>query len=127
MDQTRRFTVEKVKSADGIQMHTLHVDDNAYDLQYNSLPLTDRVGSLKNNDENIDDNGDVLSSIKVSSTICLPDFANRRRRSLAQMTREALPRLDFYRNSRRALRRPSLGELHGEEIQNKVTNLNSCF
>ncbi|XP_045483258.1 bumetanide-sensitive sodium-(potassium)-chloride cotransporter isoform X2 [Harmonia axyridis] len=37
----------------------------------------------------------------------------RRKKSLVQMTREALPRLENYRNSRRAIKRPSLGELHG--------------
>lgn len=44
----------------------------------------------------------------------------KRKKSLIQLTREALPRLENYRNSRKAVKRPSLGELHeGEEI-NKV-------
>lgn len=41
------------------------------------------------------------------------DIINRKK-SLAQLTREALPRLDNYRISKRGLKRPSLGELHGE-------------
>ncbi|XP_037292451.1 bumetanide-sensitive sodium-(potassium)-chloride cotransporter [Manduca sexta] len=40
----------------------------------------------------------------------------KRRRSLAQLTREALPRMENYRNSKRALKRPSLGELHGDHL-----------
>lgn len=35
--------------------------------------------------------------------------------------REALPRLDNYRISKRALKRPSLGELHGEPQQKPVS------
>ncbi|XP_055901936.1 bumetanide-sensitive sodium-(potassium)-chloride cotransporter isoform X2 [Eupeodes corollae] len=38
-----------------------------------------------------------------------------RRLSLSQLTGEALPRLDNYRTSKRNLKRPSIGELHGEE------------
>ena len=36
---------------------------------------------------------------------------------------EALPRLDNYRISKRALKRPSLGELHGEPQQKIVSTL----
>lgn len=64
----------------------------------------------------------------VASTTCLHDPAGKRRRSLAQFTREALPRLENYRNSKRALKRPSLGELHGGEeyfvkVGNRLENL----
>lgn len=40
----------------------------------------------------------------------------KRKKSLMQLTKEALPRLENYRNSRKAVKRPSLGQLHGEEI-----------
>lgn len=43
-----------------------------------------------------------------------------RKRSFAHHTIEALPRLDNYRNDLQALKRPSLGELHGEEKDMKV-------
>lgn len=46
----------------------------------------------------------------------LHDAGWRRKRSLAQLTREALPRMENYRNSKRALKRPSLGELHGDNL-----------
>uniref|UniRef100_A0A1L8DDI6 Putative solute carrier family 12 n=2 Tax=Nyssomyia neivai TaxID=330878 RepID=A0A1L8DDI6_9DIPT len=46
--------------------------------------------------------------------ISICDMDGIRKKSLAQLTREALPRLDNYRISKRALKRPSLGELHGE-------------
>ena len=47
----------------------------------------------------------------------------QRRRSLAQLTREALPRADHYRYGLSAMKRPSLGELHGEPIEIKVSLL----
>lgn len=43
----------------------------------------------------------------------VPEKIEKRKRSLAQFTREALPRLENYRNSKRALKRPSLWQLHG--------------
>lgn len=49
----------------------------------------------------------------------LHDAGWRRKRSLAQLTREALPRMENYRNSKRALKRPSLGELHGDHLINE--------
>nr|XP_014091112.1 bumetanide-sensitive sodium-(potassium)-chloride cotransporter [Bactrocera oleae] len=39
---------------------------------------------------------------------------DERKFSLAQLTTEALPRLDNYRISKRNMKRPSIGELHGE-------------
>jgi hypothetical protein len=51
----------------------------------------------------------------------LPVDGERRKFSLAQLTREALPRLDNYRISKRALKRPSLGELHGDPEQKAVS------
>lgn len=59
----------------------------------------------------------------VASTTCLHDPQGKRRKSLAQFTREALPRLENYRNSKRQMKRPSLGELHGgEEFYIKVSH-----
>jgi hypothetical protein len=40
---------------------------------------------------------------------------------ISSLTSEALPRLDNYRISKRALKRPSLGELHGEPQQKVVS------
>uniref|UniRef100_A0A6P4EY10 Uncharacterized protein LOC108047371 isoform X1 n=1 Tax=Drosophila rhopaloa TaxID=1041015 RepID=A0A6P4EY10_DRORH len=39
-----------------------------------------------------------------------------RKFSLAQLTKESLPRLDNYRISMRNLKRPSIGELQGEAV-----------
>ncbi|KAL0271481.1 UNVERIFIED_CONTAM: hypothetical protein PYX00_008562 [Menopon gallinae] len=47
-----------------------------------------------------------------------------RKQSFAHHTIEALPRLDNYRNDLQALKRPSLGELHGEEKDMKDVNEN---
>lgn len=58
---------------------------------------------------------DVERGIAQSET-WLHDSGWRRKRSLAQLTREALPRMENYRHSKRAFKRPSLGELHGEMI-----------
>lgn len=48
------------------------------------------------------------------------DSEKKRRKSIVQITKEVLPRLENYRNSRRAVKRPSLGELHGTEDYIKV-------
>lgn len=53
----------------------------------------------------------------------LHDAGWRRKRSLAQLTREALPRMENYRNSKRALKRPSLGELHGDNLITEEVNV----
>lgn len=45
----------------------------------------------------------------------------KRKKSIVQWTREALPRLENYRNSKKAVKRPSLGELHGGDDGNKVS------
>lgn len=40
-----------------------------------------------------------------------------------RMTTEAFPRLENYRNSRRTAKRPSLGELHGQNDDIKVSHI----
>jgi len=45
------------------------------------------------------------------------------RNSIGHLTREALPRLDHYRNCLQGTKRPSLGELHGELNEDKVSPL----
>lgn len=64
--------------------------------------------------ENYQSKQDVVSDIvnNTTSSTSLHENPGRRRRSLVQLTREALPRLENYRHSKRALKRPSLGELH---------------
>ena len=51
------------------------------------------------------------------------------RKSLRNMTREALPRMDNYRNilSIQAVHRPSLDELHNPTLDNKVYGLFICM
>ncbi|XP_033163413.1 bumetanide-sensitive sodium-(potassium)-chloride cotransporter [Drosophila mauritiana] len=44
-----------------------------------------------------------------------------RKFSLAQLTKESLPRLDNYRISMRNLKRPSIGELQGEAVDQSIT------
>lgn len=60
--------------------------------------------------------GGVVPTANAQPDTWLHDAGWRRKRSLAQLTREALPRLENYRNSKRALKRPSLGELHGDNL-----------
>ena len=48
-----------------------------------------------------------------------------RKKSFQHNTLEALPRLDNYRNDFIGLKRPSLGELHGEEKDLKVFKKNN--
>lgn len=59
----------------------------------------------------------------LGSETWLHDAGWRRKRSLAQLTREALPRMENYRNSKRALKRPSLGELHGDHLITEEVNV----
>lgn len=63
----------------------------------------------------------------VNNSTCLHENPGRRRRSLVQLTREALPRLENYRNSKRALKRPSLGELHEGNDFVKVLRYNNLL
>lgn len=55
-----------------------------------------------------------LDLFSAASTTCLYDLGRRqqRRRSFVQLTREALPRVDNYRNGNGPKKRPSLGDLH---------------
>lgn len=62
----------------------------------------------------------------LGSETWLHDAGWRRKRSLAQLTREALPRMENYRNSKRALKRPSLGELHGDHLITEEVNVLRC-
>lgn len=72
---------------------------------------------LQLNENSVQPGHDVIGElVTTTSTTCLYDNPPpKRKRSLVQLTREALPRLENYRNSKRALKRPSLGELHGGE------------
>ncbi|KAG5681038.1 hypothetical protein PVAND_010504 [Polypedilum vanderplanki] len=45
------------------------------------------------------------------------DIGNGRKLSLAQLTRDKLPRLDHFRLSKRLFKRPSVGELYGDAQQ----------
>ncbi|KAK4881311.1 hypothetical protein RN001_004630 [Aquatica leii] len=84
----------------------------------------DNVGmQMRENCVRINVPQDTVGELINTSTTCLCENPGKRRRSLAQLTREALPRLENYRNSKRALKRPSLGELlHGKEEHVKETS-----
>ncbi|XP_044762363.1 bumetanide-sensitive sodium-(potassium)-chloride cotransporter [Coccinella septempunctata] len=78
------------------------VDNAAFELREKCVVINetgDRVPELA---KNANFNGFIVDQ-----------YVPRRKKSLVQLTREALPRLENYRNSRRAIKRPSLGELHG--------------
>ncbi|KAK9703967.1 hypothetical protein QE152_g28993 [Popillia japonica] len=100
----RRFSI-KCLSNEGVDNGGLQLQENG-----GVLPVADTI-----NNRNL---------LSTTSTTCLYDDPpiQKRKRSLVQMTKEALPRLENYRNSRRALKRPSLGELHGGEDTNKEPN-----
>lgn len=72
---------------------------------------------LQENSESYLKNGAVLNQ---TTTLQVPP---KRKKSLVQLTKEALPRLENYRNSRKAVKRPSLGELHEGEESVKVSLL----
>lgn len=62
----------------------------------------------------VSDNGSARSDLSVPE--------GDRKKSFVHHTREALPRVDNYRNDIAALKRPSIGELHGEERDLKVSD-----
>ncbi|XP_068910753.1 bumetanide-sensitive sodium-(potassium)-chloride cotransporter isoform X2 [Tenebrio molitor] len=100
-----RFTLHPAKDNSG------GIDNSAFQLHENGIAIKeDTIGELK-------------------TTTPLGFYENhghqKRKKSLVQLTREALPRLENYRNSRRAAKRPSLGELHGGEDVVKEPNGNS--
>ncbi|XP_063227060.1 bumetanide-sensitive sodium-(potassium)-chloride cotransporter [Bacillus rossius redtenbacheri] len=55
----------------------------------------------------------------ANSAPCPREARCGRKISLAQLTMEALPRLDNYKNTVQATKRPSMGHLHGEEYDVK--------
>lgn len=66
------------------------------------------------------ENGDFVKNGNpvINQTVQVPN----RKKSLVQLTREVLPRLENYRNSRKAIKRPSLSELHeGEDAKEFTT------
>jgi hypothetical protein len=83
-------------------------------------------GSAVSGDSNVQGvpNNDVSEPVQGHATypVASTDPKNRRT-SLAQLTREALPRLDHYRNCIQAIKRPSLGELYGDVGEVKVRSL----
>ncbi|KAJ8965881.1 hypothetical protein NQ314_003861 [Rhamnusium bicolor] len=85
---------------------------------------TENSGGIDNTsfqwNENVENHG--YSWNEHSSVVAPTNVpAAKRKKSLVQLTIEALPRLENYRNSRRAAKRPSLGELHGGEENIKVS------
>lgn len=85
-----RFSVIRVENG---------VDNGGLQLSESTSPGQDTVGDLVN----------------TTSTTCLYDVQKNEKRKKSFFTREALPRLENYRNSKRAIKRPSLWQLHGEE------------
>ena len=96
MDTNNRFDVTPV-------MEDSHVDDNS------------KMTGLPNN--GIPDLGHSYATYPPASSDSTP------RSSITHFTPEALPHLDHYRNCLQATKRPSLGELHGELNEEKVSPL----
>ncbi|XP_055375446.1 bumetanide-sensitive sodium-(potassium)-chloride cotransporter [Condylostylus longicornis] len=83
-----RFKISKIEN----DFSTINEDENTNDIKNN-------VGKTKSF-------GNFGRKISKSN--------QERKFSLAQLTKEALPRLEYYRQSKRWHKRPSMGELHGE-------------
>ncbi|CAH0588109.1 unnamed protein product [Chrysodeixis includens] len=99
--EENRFTVSSVDSES--KKNGIHMGANII-----TRPLRSSAETVEK--------GVAVVAPNAQSDTWLHDAGWRRKRSLAQLTREALPRLDNYRNSKRALKRPSLGELHGDHL-----------
>lgn len=90
------------------------IDNAAFELREKCVVIneTDRVPDLS---KSTNFNGYIVDH-----------YVPKRKKSLVQLTREALPRLENYRNSRRAIKRPSLGELHGGDDCSKIGGEKVC-
>lgn len=60
------------------------------------------------------DMGSMPTGLNLNPSGDLPVPGLPRTDSRCQLTMEALPREDYYRNNKDAMKRPSIGELHGE-------------
>lgn len=76
------------------------VDNGGLQLSENGTPTPDSVG-------------DLVNTTSTTNLYDVPQKTEKRKKSF--FIREALPRLENYRNSKRAIKRPSLWQLHGEE------------
>lgn len=72
-------------------------------------------GGLQLNETNHNGQDSAEDLVNTTSTSCLYDVQQNNKRKKSFFIREALPRLENYRNSKRAIKRPSLWQLHGEE------------
>jgi hypothetical protein len=95
MDTNHRFDVKPVS------------EDSSVDGNYKMMGLPQN---------GVPDLGQVYATYPAASS-----DPKTRRNSIAHLTREALPRLDHYRNGLEATKRPTLGELHGELSEGKVS------
>nr|CAD7437439.1 unnamed protein product [Timema bartmani] len=109
MKNEGRFSVRRV---DGETATMQHVPEN----DILELDHKDNMNSRSTLTTTGASSGELYNS---NSTTCLYDPTGVRKISLAQLTLEALPRLDNYKNCENATKRPSLGELHGEEYNEK--------
>ncbi|PSN49692.1 Bumetanide-sensitive sodium-(potassium)-chloride cotransporter [Blattella germanica] len=108
MDSKHRFNVRRVSETNQAQSENVMQGVPENEL----LELEDSPGALPNSTTN---------AFPPPAAANVGEPKGRRRSSLAQLTRERLPRLDYYRNGLQALKRPSLGELHGEPSEGKVS------
>lgn len=66
----------------------------------------------------VDTLGSVVDIFNSTSTTCLVEPKDRKG-SIVHLTLEALPRVDYYRNCLQGMKRPSLGEIHGDDSGGK--------
>jgi hypothetical protein len=99
MDTNHRFDVRKV-------------------LESSALPSVSKMKDVT------EDNVHELAQGHITYPVVSSD-PKIRRNSLAQLTREALPRLEHYLNCVEATKRPSLGEVYGEPSGGKVRSFNA--
>jgi hypothetical protein len=99
MDTNHRFNVKKV-------------------LESSALPGVSKMKDVTK------DNVHELGQSQATYPVVSSDLKIHRN-SLAQLTREALPRLEHYRNCTEAIKRPSLGEVYGEPSEGKVRLFNA--
>ncbi|XP_058840676.1 uncharacterized protein LOC131696152 isoform X2 [Topomyia yanbarensis] len=77
------------------------------------------LGNFRNNNKNNNNQHAATFTISGNYNETTLDLDNRTVSSTdsdygSYLTREPLPRLEYYRTSKRRMKRPSLGELHGD-------------
>ncbi|XP_017777968.1 PREDICTED: solute carrier family 12 member 2 [Nicrophorus vespilloides] len=110
------------KSQEGLEMDAIAGDEKRTRFQVNRVrnETPDDTVVINVNDDNVEDNENLLT-VTDRTRLNSDTYDTKYVKSFRHLTREALPRLDNYRNilSLQAANRPTLDELHNATLPNK--------